>query len=69
MIDLDKMWAVCLVLLAGGLLVLATYLVTMRTVSSDVDDWHGLAVDSQAAAAQCIAVLEKMDAELVSRAR
>jgi uncharacterized protein (UPF0333 family) len=67
MIDLDKLIAGCAVALVGGVLVLSTYVVTMHTVNSDIDDWHDIAVSSQAAAAQCIAVLEKMDAELLGR--
>ena len=69
MIDLDQVMAGCVVALVAGVLVLSTYVVTMHNVSSDVDDWHDLAVNSQAAAAQCIAVLEKLDAELISRVR
>jgi uncharacterized protein (DUF983 family) len=67
MIDIDNLIATCVVALAGGLLVLATYLVTMHDVNSDIDDWHDIAVSSQAAAAQCISVLERVDAELISR--
>jgi hypothetical protein len=62
MIDLDKVWAVCMMLITGGIIVLATHLVTMRVVSSDIDDWHDLAVSSQAAAAECVTVLERVDA-------
>ena len=67
MIDLDNLIATCVVALVAGVLVLSTYVVTMHNVSSDVDDWHELAVNSQAAAAQCVAVLESVDAELISR--
>ena len=67
MIDLDNLISTCVVGLVAGLLVLSTYLVTMHTVSADVDDWHDIAVNSQAAAAQCVAVLEKLDAELIGR--
>ena len=66
---MDQVMAGCVVALVAGVLVLSTYVVTMHNVSSDVDDWHDLAVNSQAAAAQCIAVLEKLDAELISRVR
>ena len=69
MIDLDNLIATCVVALVAGVLVLSTYVVTMHNVSSDVDDWHDLAVNSQAAAAQCVAVLEKLDAELIGRGR
>ena len=67
MIDLDNLIATCVVALVAGVLVLSTYVVTMHNVSSDIDDWHELAVNSQAAAAQCVAVLESVDAELISR--
>tara|TARA_Y100000310_G_C20471374_1_gene710225 strand:+ start:92 stop:304 length:213 start_codon:yes stop_codon:yes gene_type:complete len=67
MIDLDNLIATCVVALVAGVLVLSTYVVTMHNVSSDVDDWHDLAVNSQAAATQCITVLEGVDAELLSR--
>tara|TARA_R110000787_G_C13350478_1_gene439071 strand:+ start:409 stop:618 length:210 start_codon:yes stop_codon:yes gene_type:complete len=69
MIDLDKVLTMCLAVLVAGLLVLATYLVAMRTASSDVDDWHEIAVSAQAATAQCLAVLEGVDADLISRIR
>ena len=65
MIDLDKVIACCVVATAAGLLVLSTYLVTIKTTG--VDDWHDLAVNSQAAASQCLTVLEGVDAELISR--
>ena len=67
MIDLDNLIATCVVALVAGVLVLSTYVVTMHNVSSDIDDWRELAVNSQAAAAQCIAVLERVDAELLGR--
>ena len=67
MIDLDKVLTMCLAVLVAGLLVLATYLVAMRTASSDVDDWHEIAVSAQAATAQCLAVLEGVDPDLISR--
>ena len=69
MIDLDNLIATCVVALVAGVLVLSTYVVTMHNVSSDIDDWRELAVNSQAAAAQCVAVLEKLDAELIGRVR
>ena len=69
MIDLDNLIATCTVALVAALLVLGTYVVTMQTVSADIERWHDLAVSSQAAAAQCIAVLEGVDAELISRVR
>ena len=69
MIDLDRVMATCTVALVAALLVLGTYVVTMRTVSADIERWHEVAVSSQAAAARCIAVLEGVDAELISRVR
>lgn len=66
MIDLDKVLAMCLVLLAGGLLVLSTYLVTMKVVSDDIESWHELALHSQDTAAQCISVLDQIDADMLS---
>jgi len=68
-IDLDDLFAGCAVALTAGLLVLATYVVTMRTVSADIDRWHDVAVSSQSATAQCIAVLEGVEAELLSKTR
>jgi uncharacterized protein (DUF983 family) len=67
MIDLDKLIAGCVVALVAGLLVLSTYLVTMKVVSDDIESWREIAVSSQAATTQCIAVLERVDAELLSR--
>ena len=69
MIDLDKVMAGCVVALAAGFLVITTYVVTMQTVSADIERWHEVAVSSQAAAARCIAVLEGVDAEILSRIR
>jgi len=69
MIDLDKVMATCTVALVAALLVIGTYVVTMQTVSADIERWHEVAVSSQAAAARCIAVLEGVDAELLSRTR
>ena len=69
MIDLEKVLAICLVLLAGGVLVLSTYLATMKLVGDDIERWHDLAVSSQVAASQCLSVLEGVDAELLSRVR
>jgi uncharacterized protein (DUF983 family) len=65
MIDLDNLIATCVVALVAGVLVLSTYVVTMHNVSSDVDSWHDIAVNSQAAVAQCITVLEGVDAALI----
>jgi hypothetical protein len=67
MIDLDKVMAGCLVALAAGLLVLSTYVVTMHNVNSDIDDWHELTLSSQDAAAQCVTVLDRIDAEILRR--
>ena len=66
---MDQVMAGCVVALVAGVLVLSTYVVTMHTVSADIERWHEVAVSSQAAAAQCIAVLEGVDAELISRTR
>lgn len=67
MIDLDKVTVLLTAMLAGGVLVLLTYTATMNTVRDDIESWNVLAVNSQAAAAQCISVLEKVDAELLSK--
>jgi|TARA_R110000765_G_C18834758_1_gene597284 uncharacterized membrane protein len=64
-IDIEKVLAICLVLLAGGVLVLSTHLVTMRSVTDDLESWRDLAASSQAAAAQCVTVLEGVDAALL----
>ena len=67
MIDLDKVTVLLTAMQAGGVLVLLTYTATMNTVRDDIESWNVLAVNSQAAAAQCISVLEKVDAELLSK--
>lgn len=66
MIDLDQVARACLYIFTGGALVLMSHLATMRATKDDIDGWHDLAVNSQAAAAQCITVLEKMDSDLLN---
>jgi|TARA_R110002110_G_scaffold18012_11_gene76180 hypothetical protein len=65
MIDLDQVARACLYIFTGGVLVLMSHLATMRATKADIDSWHDLAVNSQAAAAQCITVLENMDTAIL----
>jgi hypothetical protein len=67
MIDLDKVAALCTVLFAGGLLVLLTYAATMNSVRDTTLAWREMGANSQAIAAQCVGVLEGLEAEQLSQ--
>ena len=67
MIDLDKVAAISTVLFVGGLLVLLTYAATMHSVRDMTLAWHEIAVSSQEITAQCVGVLEGVDAEQLSQ--
>ena len=67
MVDLEKVGALLLAMFTGGVLVMLTHSATMNTVRDDIEGWNALARNSQAAAAQCISVLEKVDAELLTQ--
>ncbi len=64
---MDNVGVAILAMFVGGLLVMLTYSAAMNGVQDDIASWNALARNSQAAAAQCISVLEKVDAELLSR--
>tara|TARA_R110002110_G_scaffold104794_1_gene263913 strand:- start:319 stop:525 length:207 start_codon:yes stop_codon:yes gene_type:complete len=65
MIDLDKITAGCLILLAGGFLVLSSYVVVTHRVDADIGRWRELTASSQATAERCVSVIEGIAPELV----
>ena len=57
MIDLERVLALCSAALPGVILVGATYLFTMREVRAEINDWRIAAVEAQAIADDCLALL------------
>ena len=53
----NKLYGVCLVLLLGGALVLATHLLTMRSVSDELEGWRSLGHSLMETAQGCVELL------------
>lgn len=66
MIDLDQVFRACAYIITGAVLVYVSHLATMNAVNKDIDDWHNVAVHAQAATAQCVTVLEKLDINMIN---